>query len=241
MLKRIYIGDTVSVLDENLKGKVTAINNNKIIIVDTDGFEWSYSAHELVVYSTNQLLDSLENKIPQTQEFVKNNLNQLIYLGDYVSIMDEKMKGKVIQIIGDQITIEESNGFESVFHADKIIVYDTILATDKTKTKEKQSDAIIKEDVIKSSIVDLHNTNNYLDKNRILENQIIIFKDELNHAVRNGQTQIIFIHGKGQGILKNEIERILQKEGVSYKKAPHRQFGQGAIQVSLVNIDWVVR
>ena len=244
MQKQLHIGDTVSVLDENLKGKVVAINGSSILIVDADSFERNYQLNELVIYKRNQSEEKIaKNKETTTQVSVKNSSNQLIQLGDFIAILDEETKGKVIKINGIHITIEETNGFENMYHVDQLIVYDKTLSSDQSKTLKKSVDKtpLIKQDVIKSSIVDLHNTNNYLDKNRILENQIIIFKEELNHAVRNGQTQITFIHGKGQGILKNEIERILKKEGITYKKAPHRHFGQGAIQVSLVNIDWDVR
>lgn len=242
MKKQLHIGAIVSVLDENLKGEVISIHGDSIQILDADGFEWTYKANELVLHNASLFSEKiLKNKEDQTT--IKNKNNQLIQLGDFVSVLDDKIKGQVIEINGKQITIEENNGFKSSIHVDALIVYDTILSKDKTNIPEPitEEKSIKIQKIVKSSIVDLHNTNNYLDKNKILLNQISIFKDELNFAISKGQTQIIFIHGKGEGILRKEIEDILRKQKINYKKAPHRDFGQGAIQVSLIDVNWIVR
>lgn len=47
------IGDNVSVLDEDISGKITAINGNEITFLDLDGFECQYSANEIVVIDSH--------------------------------------------------------------------------------------------------------------------------------------------------------------------------------------------
>lgn len=43
------IGDSVSVIDDNLKGKITAIKGKKVTIEDEHGFPYEYDAQELVL------------------------------------------------------------------------------------------------------------------------------------------------------------------------------------------------
>src|SRR5690554_1323250 len=43
------IGDTVSVLDEALSGVVKTIQNGRVTIVTSDGFEFAFKANELVI------------------------------------------------------------------------------------------------------------------------------------------------------------------------------------------------
>ena len=47
------IGDSVSVVDDQVKGKITAIKGNKIIIKDEHGFEYDYSKEEIVLQEAN--------------------------------------------------------------------------------------------------------------------------------------------------------------------------------------------
>ncbi len=50
MKKRIEIGDHVSVVEDTLKGIVTAITTLGVTFLDNHGFERTYSSDELVVY-----------------------------------------------------------------------------------------------------------------------------------------------------------------------------------------------
>ncbi len=43
------IGDSVSVIDDNLKGKIIAVKGKKVIIEDEHGFPYEYESDELVV------------------------------------------------------------------------------------------------------------------------------------------------------------------------------------------------
>lgn len=43
------VGDLVSVIDDNLKGKIIKINNNNVIIEDEHGFPYEFTMRELVL------------------------------------------------------------------------------------------------------------------------------------------------------------------------------------------------
>lgn len=47
------IGDVVQVLDDNLEGKITAINNDIIHVETKDGFTLTYSPKELIIISSD--------------------------------------------------------------------------------------------------------------------------------------------------------------------------------------------
>ena len=47
------IGDSVSVVDDQVKGKITAIKGNKIIIKDEHGFEYDYYKKKIVLQEAN--------------------------------------------------------------------------------------------------------------------------------------------------------------------------------------------
>jgi DNA-nicking Smr family endonuclease len=75
-------------------------------------------------------------------------------------------------------------------------------------------------------IVDLHLKHGYSQADA-LERQLARFRGELDSAVRAGADEIVFIHGVGAGILKNELQNILLTEypSCSFQDAPFARFG----------------
>ncbi len=163
-------------------------------------------------------------------------------IGDLVSSIDDDIKGKVIAIDGTEIVIEDSDGFKRIFQANELIVYDSKLAED-TSISHKNIDAkkLKKTENQNPDVIDLHNTNTYLPKNKILENQLSLFKNHLNRAIGRRVSSIVFIHGKGEGVLQSGIENILKKNAIKYSDASYQKYGQGAIEVYLFGVNCVVR
>ena len=246
MNKQIHIGDLVSILDDDIKGKVIKITDTAIEIEDTDGFERSCQIDELVIYDLKLAVDKTAiNEESNTINVKKTSKESTINIGDTVSTIQDTIKGKVVKIQGNNIIIEDTDGFERSIKANELVVYDKKLEVDKTTPKivfsDKEQKSGVYMDYKKTSEIDLHNTNFFLSKNRILENQLSEFKNELNYAIERGQTHITFIHGKGAGVLKSAIQKILNKNKIKHKKAPHKIYGQGAIEVYLVDVDWVIK
>ncbi|MDI9310756.1 MAG: Smr/MutS family protein [Limnohabitans sp.] len=75
------IGDKVSVLDDNIDGIVLKINQHRVTIETTDGFELTYSENELILIESSVLLNDFskanfnsikqEKEIPKSRSFVK--------------------------------------------------------------------------------------------------------------------------------------------------------------------------
>jgi hypothetical protein len=73
-----------------------------------------------------------------------------------------------------------------------------------------------------------------LSNHEILSIQIEKFERELDEAIAKGMKKIIFIHGVGNGRLKQEIISILKSvKEVTFQDAPYKDFGFGATQVNI--------
>ena len=88
--------------------------------------------------------------------------------------------------------------------------------------------------------VDLH-INELLDNTSGLSNadmlkvQIDKFKSTLEENKHRKGQKIVFIHGKGEGILRNEIVKLLktQYKSYQYQDASFREYGFGATMVTI--------
>lgn len=69
----------------------------------------------------------------------------------------------------------------------------------------------------------------------MLNIQLERFEKELDAALEKNMKKIIFIHGVGNGRLKQEIISVLKKtRGVSFQDASYKEYGFGATQVNIL-------
>ena len=161
-------------------------------------------------------------------------MNKPLQIGSRVSVLNDTIGGKVIAIQGDNITIEDSYGFERVYQKDEIIVYDSRLDSIGSKLPvEKESKKKRNKNKSPLQVVDLHYYGRYIEPALILENQLRVFVEKINKAVAKKQSQIVFIHGEGTGVLRKNLEKILRKHRIRFSDAPYHTYGQGAIEVYL--------
>jgi len=108
------------------------------------------------------------------------------------------------------------------------------------KSKEKVSKST--REYLKSleKEVDLHieelveNTNG-LSNFEMLNIQLERFEKELDEAIAKHMKKLIFIHGVGNGRLRQEIQSILKKtRGVTFQDASYKEYGYGATQVNIL-------
>jgi hypothetical protein len=69
----------------------------------------------------------------------------------------------------------------------------------------------------------------------MLKMQLDTFRKEMDNAIASGTKKIVFIHGVGDGVLKNEIRRELQRKYSKYpfQDASFREYGFGATMAVL--------
>jgi hypothetical protein len=68
-----------------------------------------------------------------------------------------------------------------------------------------------------------------------LEFQVRYFERALESAIRNGKRKLIVIHGVGEGVLREEVRRLLQfYDNVQFHDADLRRYGSGATEVLIL-------
>ncbi|NEU07104.1 Smr/MutS family protein [Flavihumibacter sp. R14] len=116
------------------------------------------------------------------------------------------------------------------------------LVIDAQKLKESFHKPAIEKKLIENpgKEVDLHieklrDDHQFLNSSEILDIQLNFFKKALEAAIVHKLDSIIFIHGTGNGTLKNEIHKVLSKhvQVKTFMDARKEKFGYGATQVVL--------
>lgn len=186
----------------------------------------------------------------------------MIRTGDKIKVLNENAEGIVKKILGHKSALVQIGDFEYEFPVDHLIkVNQDDLSHPTVKDQEekifhqiipilKEAEKDLKRDKIKktgskkekrSSIreIDLHSHEIIEDRNkvsnsRILDYQLNYFIRELEKAIAGKEKSLIFIHGKGEGILKAEIHKILNSySNIVFYDAPFRFYGGGATQVEI--------
>lgn len=110
------------------------------------------------------------------------------------------------------------------------------------KEKEVKSSRLknIKKSTVDEMVVDLHinellDSSSGLSNREMLEIQMEKVESEMNLAIKNKVKRIVFIHGVGQGVLKQEVAKLLQRKFKKYyfQDASFQEYGYGATMVSL--------
>jgi hypothetical protein len=172
-------------------------------------------------------------------------------IGDSVAVLDEDLKGTIIIIIGDAVTIETSDGFELEFTKNELIkiVKDSTLKTNvfsnsslkevvfqKEIPKKKSNKIKPKERFQPTLEIDLHinqltNSTKGMTNHDMLTLQINTAKRQLEFAIRKRIQKIVFIHGKGEGVLKLELDYLFGRYDVKHYEANYQKYGLGATEV----------
>jgi hypothetical protein len=185
-----------------------------------------------------------------------------VKLGDLVRFIDEVGEGRVIRIISnDMAEVETTDGWVLPVHIKTLVVIpENIVAQPPTRIEKKLEPAskqIVNKDVSNSIInrvpqsrpsnqksptreIDLH-INKLMDSvvglsnTDILTIQLSAFRQELNQSIRSNEREIIFIHGIGNGTLRNELRRVAGQEfsWCSQEDASFKEYGFGATRIRI--------
>ncbi|MBS1764571.1 MAG: Smr/MutS family protein [Bacteroidetes bacterium] len=109
-------------------------------------------------------------------------------------------------------------------------------ATNK-KTKDNRASKNSQAILLNYDEIDLHieklTDNSHLMSNfEMLELQKSVVRQEMDKAIRKHYKKIVFIHGKGEGVLKNEVLKELSVyNDIEIREADYSRFGGGATEV----------
>ena len=234
------VGDKVRFLDAVGGGIVTSINGNDCMVEDEDGFEIPSRISQCVVVTDEDDARAAGHapvhQAPPSQSAIERV--RLVNEADDLKKENGQLKQRIHELE------EENQRLKlSLLKAQWPENKDKKLAStrpDKLPLEllvNSRPYEVLRGDVIE---VDLHidalvdNTAG-MDNAAMLRHQLDIFRQTMqNYRHRTGQ-KIVFIHGKGEGVLRKAIidELKLRFPSCSWQDASFQQYGYGATQVTM--------
>ena len=150
-------------------------------------------------------------------------------VGDIVETIDDVIKGVVESINGEQITIVSDDGFSLDFMAKELVYISNEIRVSSSEIAEikkekelpkRKKDTVlrVKERTAPKMEVDLHinqlvKNSKQIGKFEMLNLQLDTAKRQLDFAISKRIQKIVFIHGVGEGVLKEELGYLFKKYG----------------------------
>ncbi|HLG03629.1 MAG TPA: DUF2027 domain-containing protein [Bacteroidia bacterium] len=130
------------------------------------------------------------------------------------------------EITKEQVTFTAEDIRRMVAEKDKPVAAKQSTPSRKNQQTEKEVDLHIEE---------LLENYSGMSNAELLDVQLRKMQSELDEAMLNRCQRIIFIHGVGNGRLKQEIQKILSTvKGIRYHDASYQRFGFGATEVEII-------
>ncbi|WP_103067953.1 DNA mismatch repair protein MutS [Aquimarina sediminis] len=178
----------------------------------------------------------------------------MIKIGDTVSVLDEPITGKVLNITSDEVTIETEDGFDMTFFISEVVkieseemiipsyedVNKNLQEKEVFKKKPKRLVTKSKERYVPPMEVDLH-INKLVKSTKGMANhdmitlQLDTAKRQLDFAISKRIPKVVFIHGVGQGVLKEELKYLFGRyDNVKISDADYKKYGLGAMEIYII-------
>lgn len=167
-------------------------------------------------------------------------------IGDKVSLIDENLNGTIKAIADNSVLVAIEDGFDLEVNLMQIVPYrklDFSMPNINNLKREKNDNPKPKK-ASKSSkkktyiefdlhIDKLHPNWKTLDKSNYLNYQISAAQGKLDFAIKKRIPHFVFIHGVGEGVLKQELHTVLGRyDFLIFEDAPYYKYGLGATLVS---------
>lgn len=171
-----------------------------------------------------------------------------IVVGDTVEVLDEVISGRVESIEGDVATLVTTDGFPLKYPIKELIKREKgikvsnfeVIQVKNEKERPKRKNVPIrkpKERNAPKMEVDLHihqlvKSKKGLSNFDILNLQLDTAKRQLDFAIEKRIQKVVFIHGVGEGILKEELHYLFKKyDNLKFYDAEYQKYGLGATEV----------
>ncbi|WP_026755649.1 DNA mismatch repair protein MutS [Sediminibacter sp. Hel_I_10] len=170
--------------------------------------------------------------------------------GDFVSVLDDDIKGHVTRVTGDQVLIETSDGFDMEFASKDLIKeqplghsifehtdLEAVLEEKEQHKKRTSNRTKPKERNLPAMEVDLHihqitTSNRRMTNHEMLSLQLDTARHKLEFAIKNRIQKVVFIHGVGEGVLKMELDYLFGRyDDLKFYAADYQKYGLGATEV----------
>jgi dsDNA-specific endonuclease/ATPase MutS2 len=178
--------------------------------------------------------------------------DKMLQIGDKVELINDTLKGVIIKIEKQFVTLQCKEGFTYTYNKNEIIKrgdFETNSLIDNMDNsidekeirlwkniKSKNKTSLHIEKINSALEVDLHihhlvDSENGLTNFEMLNIQLNTAKKKLEFAINKKIQRIVFIHGIGTGVLKNELHQMLKEYPVEIFEASYQKYGQGATEV----------
>ena len=175
----------------------------------------------------------------------------LFQVGDRVEVLDEAISGRIDAIEGDLITVMIDEGFPLKYNSNELVkAGQSIKVTnfDAAQVKKEKELPPKKTSVSKKPKerdapkmeVDLHvnqlvKSAKGLSNFDILNLQLETAKRQLEFAFSKRIQKVVFIHGVGEGVLKEELQYLFNKyDNLKWYDADYQKYGLGATEVYIL-------
>ncbi|NAS11352.1 Smr/MutS family protein [Poritiphilus flavus] len=170
-------------------------------------------------------------------------------VGDRVETIDDMVSGRVVDISPEIVLIETDEGFQMQFPPNALMKtsdapplevtnYEAALAKKEKQQPKKSSPKVKrKERNAPKMEVDLHihqltNSTKGMSNFDMLNLQLDTAKNRLEFAIRNRIQKVVFVHGVGEGVLKEELNYLFGRyDNLTYYDADYKKYGLGATEV----------
>lgn len=175
---------------------------------------------------------------------------RVFQIGDKVETLDDVIEGMVTGVSGDEVTVETDDGFLLDFQSSELVKIskvdvikvsnheiEQIKAEKEVLKKRKQQTVNSKERSAPKMEVDLHiqqltNSARDMSNYEMLNLQLETAKRQLEFAIKQRIQKVVFIHGVGEGVLKEELNYLFRRyDNVKYYDAEYQKYGLGATEV----------
>lgn len=234
------VGDKVRFLDAIGGGIVTSINGNNCMVEDEDGFEIPSSVSQCVVVTDEEDARAAGHAAVHQAPPSQAAIERVRLVNEAADLKDEvgKLKDRIHQLEEEnqrlKLALLKAQWPES---KDKKAINLNNGKLPLEMLVNSRPYEVLRGDIIE---VDLHidalvETTAGMDNAAMLKHQMEVFRQTMqNYRHRPGQ-KIVFIHGKGEGVLRKSIidELKLRYPTCTWQDASFQQYGFGATQVTM--------
>ncbi|MBO4306929.1 MAG: Smr/MutS family protein [Bacteroidales bacterium] len=229
MKSKYEIGDKVKFLNQTGGGIVTKVTDDFVFVQDDTGFDIPMQPDELIrmadMQGAGKLFNStMEEHLKGKGTPLPSNIPAAVKTPAAAMTPEDEIKQLKNQIanLKDQVA-KLKKQLSNIQQQNSKSLIDNILLQHETAPGEAEVDLHI--DMLTERPADL-------TPHEAFEIQMHYFRLCMNHAFSNKMKKVTFIHGVGQGILKDEITKELkQYDNIHFFDAPMSKYGVGATEV----------
>lgn len=173
-------------------------------------------------------------------------MDNKIKVGDIVCFLDDKGGGKVLSINDKKVLILDNEGFKQEYPLHTVIKKNNqynqqlinafIPKNTHKETTKKGKNSIFRKKTQLIWEIDVHIENilsdfYHMTNHEIISLQLEICEKIINVAQQKNIRKLVIIHGKGQGVLRNQIHQMLYSLNLDFKDADYLRYSGGATDI----------